>query len=338
VTSLPLVQQLIEFFRWLLVNIHDMIPVTLEEASWGLAIILLTILVRLVLFPLTWKQFSSSRAMQSLQPKIKELQKKYKDDRAKLQQETMRLYQEYHVNPFASCLPLLLQLPVFISLYYSIRGTDYLDQSVTDAINNASFLWIDKLGEPNLFLLVIYVITQLISTELTLSTMSDPRQKWMMRAMPFIFVVILINFPAGLFIYWITTNLWTIGQQLLIRKLSPPLTAPVAGKPRKRSRFMESMMAAQDQAARQREEKLAAGQSGGKSTGAKGSGGKSRAPAGKPGGKGTPRKGGQPAKGAGTPKGGKKRPPGTAAQKKQGGRQGAPPKGAKQGGGAPSGG
>ena len=90
-SSLPLIQQLIEFFRWLLVSIHDYIPASLEEVSWGLAIILLTIVVRIVLFPLTWKQFRSSQAMQSVQPKIKELQQKYKNDRAKLQQETMKL-------------------------------------------------------------------------------------------------------------------------------------------------------------------------------------------------------------------------------------------------------
>jgi YidC/Oxa1 family membrane protein insertase len=349
VSSLPLIQQLIEFFRWLLVSIHDHIPASLEEVSWGLAIILLTILVRLVLFPLTWKQFRSSQAMQSLQPKIKELQKKYKSDRAKLQQETMKLYQEHQVNPFASCMPLLLQLPVFISLYYSIRGTDYLDPTITAAINNASFLWIDRLGDPNIFLLVLYVITQLFSTELMVTAMSDPRQKWMMRAMPFVFVVILINFPAGLFLYWITTNLWTIGQQLMIRKLSPRVAVAGEGKPRKRSRFMESMMAAQEQAARQREEKLEAN-SGGKSGGAQGSGGKSRSAAGKPGGKGAPRKGGQPAKGGAKKQkrppgqdgqkkqgGGQARPPGQGGQQAKGGAKKQPPTGAKQGGGAPQG-
>ena len=91
--------------------------------SWGWAIIILTIIVRLILMPLTFKQFRSAQAMQRIQPKIKELQRKYKTDKRKLQEETMKLYQEYRVNPFASCLPLLLQMPIFICLYYAIRFT-----------------------------------------------------------------------------------------------------------------------------------------------------------------------------------------------------------------------
>ena len=90
--------------------------------TWGLAIIGLTIIVRLILFPLTWKQYKSAQQMQMIQPQIKELQKKYKSDRGKLQEETMKLYSEHRVNPFASCLPLILQLPVFISLYAAIKG------------------------------------------------------------------------------------------------------------------------------------------------------------------------------------------------------------------------
>src|SRR5664279_3887984 len=120
--NLPGFKQLIELLNWVLVNIeHFLASLGLgPNWTWGLAIIGLTIIVRLILFPLTWKQFSSAQAMQAVQPKLKELQKKYKGDRAKLQSETMKLYQEHRVNPFASCLPILLQLPVFISLYYAI--------------------------------------------------------------------------------------------------------------------------------------------------------------------------------------------------------------------------
>jgi YidC/Oxa1 family membrane protein insertase len=275
--------------------------------------------------------------MQVVQPKIKELQKKYKNDRAKLQQETMKLYQEHHVNPFASCLPLLLQLPVFISLYYAIRGTE--------EINTASFLWIDSLGAPNTFLLVLYVITQLISTELTLTTMSDPRQKWMMRAMPFIFVIVLLNFPAGLFLYWITTNLWTIGQQLIIRQLAP-VTVKSGGKSPKRSRFMESMMAAQQERTRQRDEVLET-KSGDKALSGKATAGKpgGKGAAGKPGGKGAPPKGGQPTKGGQQAKdsrraksgqqtkGGGKKP----AAGGQAGGKGSPAESTQQSGGEPQG-
>ena len=294
-SSLPIVRQLIELMHWALVTIHGLIPDSLATVSWGLAIILLTIVVRLILFPLTWKQYRSAQSMQAIQPKISELQKKFKSDRAKLQQETMKLYQEHHVNPFASCMPLLLQMPVFISLYYSISGrAAYLDQSITDAISNASFLWIDRLGDPNTVLLVFYVVTQLASTELTLSKMSDPRQKWMMRGMPIIFVFILMNFPAGLFLYWITTNLWTIMQQLIIRRLTP-LTVTANGKPPKKSRFMEAITQAQEDRVRQRGETMEASADGTASGDEAGKPAKTRGPSGKPGGKGTGARKGVPA-------------------------------------------
>jgi YidC/Oxa1 family membrane protein insertase len=180
--------------------------------------------------------------MQMLQPKIKALQAKFKGDKQKLQQETMKLYQEYHVNPFASCLPLLLQLPVFICLYYAIRGTPELQQ--------AHFLWL-TLGQPDPYyiLLIIYVASQLVSTELMMTPTTEKTQKWIMRGMPFIFIIMLRSFPSGLFVYWITTNLWTIGQQLIIRRQTRHVLVagvmPNQGKPKKQSRFLQAMSAAQ---------------------------------------------------------------------------------------------
>lgn len=211
--------------------------------SWGIAIILLTLSVRVVIFPLTWKQIKSQRNMQALQPKIKELQRKHKGDKKKLQQETMRLYQEYRINPFASCLPLLLQLPIFLCLYYAIRGTPELQ--------DATFLWF-TLGEPDPYyiLLVIYVASQLASTELMLTPETQSQQKWIMRAMPFMFVIFLRSFPSGLFLYWITTNLWTVAQQLIIKYLGkkrPVQLERVDPSKNKRSRFMEALTAAQEQ-------------------------------------------------------------------------------------------
>ena len=186
--------------------------------SWGWAIILLTVIVRLFLMPLTFRQYRSAQAMQQLQPKIKELQRKYKSDKRKLQEETMKLYQEYRVNPFASCLPLLIQLPVFICLYYAIRGTP--------EIKEASFLFIPSLGQPWLPLFVVYIITQMVSTELMMQPETDPQQKWLMRAMPVVFIFILYRFPAGLMLYWVTTNLWTVGQGLITRRLVAKTPAP----------------------------------------------------------------------------------------------------------------
>jgi YidC/Oxa1 family membrane protein insertase len=266
VYNLPILSQLILLLHWILVTINDWLASLGlgPEWTWGLAIIGLTVIVRLILFPLTWKQFSSAQSMQAIQPKIKELQKKYKNDRGKLQQETMKLYQEHRVNPFASCLPLLLQLPVFICLYAAIKGLGPLSapeyQASVQALNQASFLWIPHLGLPDPYyvLLVLYVVSQLISTELMLATQTDKSQRMIMRAMPIIFVFFLFRFPAGLFVYWVTTNIWTIGQQLLIRRMmKPPDLEALAAKPAKRSRFMEALTAAQGDRMQTREDLIA---------------------------------------------------------------------------------
>jgi len=208
--------------------------------SWGWAIILLTVVVRLFMMPLTFRQFRSAQAMQQLQPKIKELQRKYKNDKRKLQEETMKLYQEYRVNPFSSCLPLVIQMPIFICLYYAIRGTP--------EIKTASFLFIPSLGEPWLPLFIFYIITQMVSTELMMQPETEAQQKWIMRAMPIFFIFILYRFPAGLMLYWVTTNLWTIGQQLIIRRTAPKRELqPAEAGAKKPSRFMQALLAAQDQ-------------------------------------------------------------------------------------------
>jgi YidC/Oxa1 family membrane protein insertase len=264
--NFPILKQLVLLLHWILVTINDALASLGlgPNWSWGLAIIGLTIIVRLVLFPLTWKQFSSALSMQAIQPKLKELQKKYKSDRGKLQQETMELYREHRVNPFASCLPLLLQLPVFISLYAAIKGLGPLSapqyQASVEALNNASFLWIPHLGlpDPYYILLVLYVVSQLISTELMLSAQTDKSQKMIMRAMPIMFVFFLFRFPAGLFVYWVTTNIWTIGQQLLIRKVMKPKDLEtMSAKPVKRSRLMEALTAAQGERMQTREDLIA---------------------------------------------------------------------------------
>jgi YidC/Oxa1 family membrane protein insertase len=265
VYNLPILSQLILLLHWVLVTLSEFFAPLGYAWQWGLAIIGLTIIVRLILFPLTWKQYKSAQQMQMIQPQIKELQKKYKSDRGKLQEETMKLYSEHRVNPFASCLPLILQLPVFICLYAAIKGLGPLSapayQASVEALNQAPFLWIPHLGnpDPTYILLILYVATQMISTELMVATQSDQTQKWIMRAMPIMFVLFLFRFPAGLFVYWVTTNVWTIGQQLVIRRTMPKpeqLAAQAKAKPKKRSRFMEVMMASQSEAMKQREQKL----------------------------------------------------------------------------------
>ena len=179
-------EPLVKLLHWVLVVFHNGAAHLTTGAAWGLAIIGLTIVVRLILMPLTFRQFRSAQAMAALQPHLKELQRKYKGDKQKLQQETMRLYQANKVNPFASCLPLILQIPVFISLYWAIRGASYLDPASTRALHDASFLWLNHLGKPDTtyILLILYVVSQLVSTELMMTPSTDKQQKWLMRAMP----------------------------------------------------------------------------------------------------------------------------------------------------------
>ena len=331
--NLPILKQLIELLHWILVSIDTMLAGwgLGPNWTWGLSIIGLTIIVRLVLFPLTWKQFSSAQRMQVIQPKLKELQKKYKGDRGKLQEETMKLYQEHRVNPFASCLPIVLQLPVFIALYAAIKGLGPLAQTPplpsVVALSRAPFLWIPHLGlpDPYYILLVVYVVTQLISTELMLTPQTDKQQKYIMRAMPIIFVFLLYRFPAGLFVYWVTTNLWTIGQQLIIRRVMKPVADAGQLKPAKRSRMMDVMAKAQEQRVQQRQDLLDkhglpvdGGQGGAKTSGAK-TGGAKTGGAGRTGtaGKsGTARKGG--ARPSGKPRGGKSAPPPGKGKSKSG--------------------
>ncbi len=195
--------------------------------SWGGAIIALTICTRALLIPLTYKSLKGMRAMQALQPQLKELKEKYKNDQKRMQQEMMRFYQENKVNPFASCIPLLAQLPVFITLFYILR-TDLpadIGCKAGECGSEAAFFFINDLtakatGAELLVLLVLYVGTQLISG-MVMAVTADKSQRTMMMVLPFIFVPFVISFPAGLVLYWITTNVWTIGQQYTIQRLVP---------------------------------------------------------------------------------------------------------------------
>src|SRR5918999_5260663 len=197
------------------------------EGSWGVAIILLTFTVRLVILPLTFMGVKAMQRMQQLQPEIKRIQARYKEDRQRMNQEIMAFYQREKVNPLGSCLPLLLQVPFFIALFQLLRS----DEFKADLGDNAGFLAIDDLAatvsDPVLLgvLIVPYVGTQLAASAVT-AISADPMQRRIMFALPFVFVIFIINFEAGLIVYWITTNVWTIGQQLLVKKLYPK-PAPV---------------------------------------------------------------------------------------------------------------
>jgi YidC/Oxa1 family membrane protein insertase len=217
--------------------------------SWGWSIVALTVVVRAALIPLTLKQFKSMQALQRLQPEIKKLQAKYKEDKQRLNQEMMRFYQDNKVNPLGSCLPLLFQMPVFLALFYMLRKDLRFDicPQVQEAYqkthpgltkpcgqhNGADFLFIPDLtskamGAVLVVLVLAYVGSQLASS-LLMTVTADRNQRILFTLLPVFFVVFIINFPAGLLVYWITTNLWTIVQQYIVRKTVGTLRPVTAG-------------------------------------------------------------------------------------------------------------
>jgi len=215
-------------------------------ANYGIVIILLTIIVRIILIPITISQTKSMAKMQKLQPELKELQKKYKDDKQKLQQETMEFYKKNNVNPLAGCLPLLLQMPVFFALFQALRSPSEIvtnilgsftingvtngiktglagfmstaEVSLTGAANpNYNFLWMNlNLKDPYYILVILMVVTMFISTRMTTT---DPKQSKIMYIMPVAFGIISFQFPSGILVYWVTTNIWSIGQQWVVNKI-----------------------------------------------------------------------------------------------------------------------
>ena len=241
--SANVLQPLIDFFEGILKFFHDTVGF-----SWGLSIIFLTFVVRAALVPLTVKQFRSMQALARLQPEIKKLQQKYGDDKQRLNQEMMRFYQENKVNPFSSCLPIAAQLPVFFSLFYMLRkdlrrdicpsingpGTEhYANPIPCGASHAAHFLGIPDItdkatGMVLVVLVVLYVSSQLLSSLLMPSTV-DRSQRMIFLALPFIFIPFIISFPAGLLVYWITTNTWTSVQQYLVRRTVGPIAPPPPG-------------------------------------------------------------------------------------------------------------
>lgn len=203
---------IIEPLRSILEAIHTVISGV--PYAWGFSIIILTMLIRIVLIPLTIKQFTSMRAMQRLQPEIKKLQAKYKDDRQKQNEELMKFYRENKVNPFGSCLPMLIQMPILFSFFYMLRGESFAP--------DPAFFWIADISQPDPYriLVILFIATQFLSSKM-MSTSVDKSQQIMMMALPLIFGVMFFfwPFPAGVLIYWVTTNTWSVGQQLVVMKI-----------------------------------------------------------------------------------------------------------------------
>jgi YidC/Oxa1 family membrane protein insertase len=197
---------------------------------WAWSIVAITITVRMLLVPLMVKQIHSMQNLQRYAPQMKEIQKKYKADKQKQQEELMKFYRENNINPAASCLPMLVQLPVFIALYYSLRA--FSREPASQHPGSLSFLhFIPSIADKTTdhwggyILLVVYVASQMAST-LYMSATVDKTQRYLFMAMPLVFVFVIAHFPAGLVLYWVTTNLWTVGQGLITRRLVPKTPIP----------------------------------------------------------------------------------------------------------------
>jgi YidC/Oxa1 family membrane protein insertase len=223
-----ILQPLIDLFDNLLTWLHDDVGL-----GWGLSIVVLTVLVRLAILPLTIKQVKSMNALRALQPEVKEIQEKYKNDRQRMNQEMMAFYKENNLSPFASCLPLLLQLPVFLALYQLLNGSSFKEQ--VQATGNNGFLIIDDITKSahglDLIILIVLFITSQMASTLVMTATADKNQQRIFLLLPLVFAALIPNFPAGLIVYWITTNFWTLGQQLVVRRISPPPVPVAAGAP-----------------------------------------------------------------------------------------------------------
>jgi len=192
---------------WLFTQMHKFIP------NYGFVIILFSIIIKILFHPLSRKSTTSMTRMQQLQPKLKQLQEKYKNDRAKQQAEMMKLYKEYGVNPLGGCLPLLLQMPVFYGLFTVFRSTIEL--------RGAKFmLWIQDLSlrDPYYILPIIMGLTMFIQQKMSIK---DPKQKMMVYLMPVLFTFLFYGMPAGLVLYWTMFNILSFIEQLYIKQRIP---------------------------------------------------------------------------------------------------------------------
>jgi YidC/Oxa1 family membrane protein insertase len=195
------------------------------DGQYGLAVLVMVLIVRTLILPLTMKQVRSSRAMQAIQPELQKIQKKYKDQPEKVQQETMRLFQENKVNPISGCLPLIVQMPIFIALYNSIY--------YNPALREHSFLWL-QLGKPDhLFILpLLAAATTFLQTRM-MTKMNPVQQQgpmqFMMMVYPVLIFIMSYNFPSALPLYWFYSNLYTIIQNYFLYRNNDKTKLAVAG-------------------------------------------------------------------------------------------------------------
>jgi YidC/Oxa1 family membrane protein insertase len=219
-----------DLLTWILTNLHETVGL-----SWGWSIVALVVIVRMLLVPLTVRQIHSMQNLQAHAPEMKRIQQQYKHDRQKMNAEMMAFYKENQINPAASCLPILAQFPIFIGLFFVLR--DFEDE-ILPKFPGADLEWLNlititentKVGWGPL-LIVCYAISQLTSSYL-MSTSMQKAQRVLLLVLPIAFIPFVLNFPSGLMLYWLTTNLWTTGQGLITRRLTPKPQPP----PKKSSR------------------------------------------------------------------------------------------------------
>ncbi len=211
----PLENVLTELLKWL----HGSVGI-----SWSWSIVVLTVLVRMLLVPITVRQIHSMQNLQAHAPEMKAIQQKWKHDKQRQNEELMKFYRENKINPAASCLPILLQIPIFISLFYVLKD---FEKEIFPSYPGSSLEWLGlvDITEPvkdswGPLLIVIYVASQL-SSSYFMSTTMQGAQRILLMVLPIVFIPFIINFPVGLMIYWLTTNLWTTGQGLVTRRLMP---------------------------------------------------------------------------------------------------------------------
>jgi YidC/Oxa1 family membrane protein insertase len=203
---------------------------------WAWAIVALTVIVRMLLVPLTVRQIHSMQSLQMHAPEMKEIQRKYKGDKQRMNEELMKFYKENHINPAASCLPMIAQLPVFFALYFVLKNFSHCANVAAHCANapTGSLSWlgfVPSIAAPanstwaGYVLLAVYAGSQIASTML-MSTTMDKTQRRILMIMPLAFIFIVARFPTGLVLYWMTTNLWTVGQGIVTRRLIPKTPPP----------------------------------------------------------------------------------------------------------------
>ncbi|MEU8993563.1 membrane protein insertase YidC [Streptomyces caniferus] len=243
---------------WIIVQFHSFYSLIFDKdsgAAWGLSIVSLVVLIRICLIPLFVKQIKSTRNMQALQPKMKAIQERYKSDKQRQSEEMMKLYKETGTNPLSSCLPILAQSPFFISLYQVLshiaqnKTVGVIDQPLLESAQKAHIFGaplaakfmdsaekIQSLGASVLDVRVVTIIMIVLmsasqfytqrqlmtkNVDLTVKTPFMQQQKMLMYVFPIMFAVFGINFPVGVLVYWLTTNVWTMGQQMFVIRRNP---------------------------------------------------------------------------------------------------------------------